>query len=290
MKKEIVFETSKQLCVAAFPILEAIRTQDIEIQLPQHEGIPARIPEKDEVFPPDIAKEYFNACGAETNADDWIEAAEILQILKQCGFGTEVRNMQALECGTGPGKLAELLSHNVAHMTATDASPTMIALAKEKHKKARETGKLSFELAEARNLPFPDEEFNLVVAKHLLHQLPTGAAFQFLTEVVRVLKPDGMAIIGDYNRLSSRGARDIRLKDTLPEMQPLLEESFDASFTPGELAFMLHEIPGIEFAIVLAEDPSRLSESLRKIIQDDPVKGHAVDWLTRLRIVIHKQK
>jgi len=109
-----------------------------------------------------------------------------------------------------------------------------------------------------------------------------------LLEAVRVIKHGGVVIIGDYNRGSSREDRDARLQFTLPEMQPLLEESFDASFTPEELISMLAQIPNIEFAVVLAEDPARLSTDLQQKIQEDPVKGHATDWRTRLRVVIRK--
>ena len=259
-----------------------------DIILPPEEWIKPRVPEKDEVFPPETARAYVEACGVESNADDPIEAEEIEFLLQSIGRAEPFKDTRILECGTGPGMLARLLMEQGGLVTATDVSPTMIQLAREKHAEAVASGKLQFEFAEARKLPFADDTFELVVAKHLLHQLPTEAAWKFLQEVVRVLQKDGVAVIGDYNRASSREDRDARLQFTLPEMQPLLEESFDASFTPNELILLLEQIPGIEFAVVLAEDPARLSVKLRERIANDPVKGHSTDWRTRLRVLIHK--
>ena len=261
---------------------------EIDLILPKEKGVIARIPEKDEVFPPETAKEYFDACGVESNADDPIELAEIQFILEELGGSKDLTGMKILECGSGPGMLAKLMAEAGGSVLATDASPTMIELSREKHAEAIEQLDLDFELAEVRELPFPDGSFDMLVAKHILHQLPTDAAFKFLQETVRVLKEDGLAVIGDYNRLSSRKDRDARLQFTIPEMQPLLEETFDASFTPKELSFMLEQIPGIEFSVLVAEDPKRLGSEIRKKIEDDPVEGHATDWRTRLRVLIHK--
>jgi ubiquinone/menaquinone biosynthesis C-methylase UbiE len=49
----------------------------------------------------------------------------------------------------------------------------------------------------AERLPFEDASLDLVVSSYLLHELPADVRAQVLSEMTRVLKPDGLVVIID---------------------------------------------------------------------------------------------
>jgi SAM-dependent methyltransferase len=87
-----------------------------------------------------------------------------------------------LEVGCGWGELAEWITRDTgAEVVATDLSPRMVELARERGVDAR--------VADVQRLPFADGEFDLVVAAWMLYHVPD--LDRALAEVVRVLRPDG---------------------------------------------------------------------------------------------------
>ena len=94
----------------------------------------------------------------------------------------------ALDIGAGTGDMAlELRRRGAARVIAADFSPAMLAAG---GRKATATdGEISFVLADALRLPFPDRTFDVVTNAFLLRNLadlPSG-----LSEMARVLRPGG---------------------------------------------------------------------------------------------------
>jgi SAM-dependent methyltransferase len=90
---------------------------------------------------------------------------------------------RTLEVGCGEGRVTRDLSERGYDVTALDASPTLIAAARE----ADPTG--TYVLAPAENLPFDSSSFELVVAYNSLmdvDEMPNAVA-----EIGRVLQPGG---------------------------------------------------------------------------------------------------
>lgn len=77
-------------------------------------------------------------------------------------------------------------------VTAVDFSPEMIAIAREK----TEAAGISFVLAKAKALPFPDESFDAVTVTFALRNLNTSrsALIGRFAEIRRVLRPGGRFI------------------------------------------------------------------------------------------------
>jgi ubiquinone/menaquinone biosynthesis C-methylase UbiE len=100
---------------------------------------------------------------------------------------------QVLDVGCGTGALLQRLSaiHPAAQLSGVDPVPEMLAVAH---------GRLSpdIELREgwAENLPFPAEQFDVVVSCNMFHYIrQPGAA---LREMGRVLRPGGQLVITDW--------------------------------------------------------------------------------------------
>lgn len=96
-----------------------------------------------------------------------------------------------LELGCGTGTTALKLAPSVARLVATDISPEMIAIAREKAA-AENCANVEFVVATPNAAPYPDASFDAAMAFNLLHLIEDRAAA--LRGVHRLLKPGGLFI------------------------------------------------------------------------------------------------
>src|SRR5215216_5975378 len=106
---------------------------------------------------------------------------------------------QVLEVGCGPGHLSiRLARQHGLEMTGLDLDPAMIARARANTDRAGNRGGRhpSFLVGDVAALAFPNGSFDLVVSTLSMHHWPDPAAG--LTELGRVLRPGGRALIWDF--------------------------------------------------------------------------------------------
>jgi ubiquinone/menaquinone biosynthesis C-methylase UbiE len=99
---------------------------------------------------------------------------------------------EVLELACGPGTVARRVAPATRRMVSTDYSPKMIAQA-TKHGASEN---LTFEVADATHLPYPDSSFDVVLIANALHVMPEPELA--LGEIRRVLRPDGLLICPTY--------------------------------------------------------------------------------------------
>lgn len=100
-----------------------------------------------------------------------------------------------LEVATGTGLLAFEICNYVNSINAIDIAPEMIWIAREKqHQKS--ISNIVFEVGDSCNLLFEDSSFDVVIASNVLHLLFEPE--KSLSEIRRVLKPDGIAILPTF--------------------------------------------------------------------------------------------
>jgi ubiquinone/menaquinone biosynthesis C-methylase UbiE len=99
------------------------------------------------------------------------------------------RMWRMLDVATGGGHCAFAFAPLVGHITATDVTPQMLAAARVV---AQERGlsNITFEPADAQDLPYADAMFDLVVCRIAAHHFSDPG--QAVREMARVCKPGGL--------------------------------------------------------------------------------------------------
>lgn len=156
----------------------------------------------------DVNTRYHDGAAAHYDAKwgiDWgdVGSGQVLQKVEKL-LGTPLpRFERSLEIGAGTGYFSlHLLRQGViGSATATDISPGMI----EALRRNAATLGLDVEtvVADAEQLPFPDDHFDLVCGHAILHHIPDlERAF---AEFLRVLKPGGVVVFaGEPSRIGDR--------------------------------------------------------------------------------------
>ena len=98
-------------------------------------------------------------------------------------------------CGTG----AQVLEYGRRGIIATgiDTSPSMLSIA-VRNKTRQELANVSFQLADATNLPFPDGYFDYVSVSFGLHDKEKPIRDKVISEMKRVVKQEGALVSIDY--------------------------------------------------------------------------------------------
>ncbi len=112
--------------------------------------------------------------------------------------GHSLRGKTVLDIGSGLGGVDLLLisEHGANHVTGIDVDPWLI---EQSWMLAREAGladSLDFRLVVPGPLPFGDAAFDVVFSKDAMIHIPDKEAFY--QEVLRVLKPRGQFVAGDW--------------------------------------------------------------------------------------------
>ncbi len=126
----------------------------------------------------------------------------LLRLLAEHGMGS-IEGRRVLDLGAGFGALALYFAHLGAEVVAVDPNEQRmrVALAIAQQRDLR----LSIVAAHAQSLPFPDADFDLVVANNSLCYIVSRPEHeQALEEIHRVLKPGGWVAMRNPNRLHPR--------------------------------------------------------------------------------------
>ncbi len=102
---------------------------------------------------------------------------------------------RALDIATGGGHTALKFAPLLAHVVASDLTPRMLQRAQRFIQGEQGVANVSFEEADAENLPFDAAQFDLVTCRIAPHHFPDVP--RFLRECARVLLPGGMLLLQD---------------------------------------------------------------------------------------------
>ncbi len=149
---------------------------------------------------------------------------------------------RVLDVATGTGHTAFAVAPQVHEVIAADATPEMLA---EGEKLKAEFGmqNVEFRIADAHDLPFEDESFDVVTCRRAAHHFTDIR--RALREMRRVLRPGGRLVIDDRSV-----PEDDFTEATLNRLDWLHDHSHVREYRPGEWQSMLQEAG---FAVEAAE-------------------------------------
>jgi SAM-dependent methyltransferase len=113
------------------------------------------------------------------------------------------RGKRVLDVACGEGYGTALLARHAAHVTGVDLAPEAIAHARATY---AGLGNAEFVAASCTQMPLADASFDAVVSFETLEHIP--AQEEFLAEVARVLKPEGVLVLSCPNKLEYSDKRD----------------------------------------------------------------------------------
>lgn len=108
---------------------------------------------------------------------------------------------RVLDVGCGTGTLALAAKARVGasgSVHGIDASATMIERARAKAR--RRSMPIAFQLASVEVLPFADGSLDVVFSTLMLHHLPRPLRRRCASEMARVLRPGGRALVADFQQ------------------------------------------------------------------------------------------
>lgn len=119
-------------------------------------------------------------------------AAYLLPTLKS--LAEQNPQLSLLDVGAGSGTISTSLAKYMpeGRLTATDLSDTILERARDLAKSANATN-MTFQQANAYELPFPDDSFDVTHTHQMLAHL--GAPVDALRELLRVTKPGGIVAV-----------------------------------------------------------------------------------------------
>lgn len=175
--------------------------------------------------------------------------------------------VRVLEVGAGTGVMSLLIAELGYQLTAIDISRGMLQEARRKA--AQRSLPITFEIADAEVLPFPEDQFDAVFGRHILWTLPHPD--KALREWRRVLHPDGSLVLVDS--LAVRPNPAARVRRAISRLLARLQRS-GGGHRYG---------PGVREALPLVgnHDPDRYSELIRAA-GFGPVSVETLDQLTAL--------
>lgn len=141
-----------------------------------------------------------------------------------------------LDVATGTGAQAFAYARYGHNVVSVDLSDAMIAIARKKNS----YGNLRFEVADAVNLPFRGNYFDVACISFGLHDMPQAIRESVLKEMARVIKPGGMLVIVDYDLPENRLGRWL-----IYRLTQLYEGPYYSEFIRSDLHNLLRKF-GVE--------------------------------------------
>ena len=108
-----------------------------------------------------------------------------------------VKDKVVLDAACGEGYGTNILSMNAASVSGIDISEEAIARARRKY---QNKSNISFLSGSVNELPFPDQSMDVVVSFETIEHITEELQCEFLDEITRVLKKDGVLVMSTPNK------------------------------------------------------------------------------------------
>lgn len=224
----------------------------------------------------DVIRESFTTQAEAFAANPWVTDKErIRRLVAAAHLGG---NERVLDIATGPGYIAEAFAGAAREVIGVDLTDAMLAIARERTSR-RGVANVSFRAADAQDLPFEDEYFDVVVCRLALHHFQKP--LPVLREMTRVCRFDGTVLVEDLfaSEFSERAAyqdkweilRDPSHVRTLP-LSELLQLFRDAGLETDAVSTTEDLTPEVERWMETTKAPAERAKEIRRLLEEDRVQ------------------
>ena len=154
-----------------------------------------------------------------------------------------------LDTGTGTARIPILICQQCEHLqiTGIDMAENMLNIGTKNVEQAGLSKQISLEFVDAKNLPYSDRKFDMVISNSIVHHLPDP--LPFFQEIKRVLKPNGAIFIRDLIRPVNEEKMNILVETISTEyddhQKMLFRDSLHARITLDEIVELFNKV-GLE--------------------------------------------
>lgn len=146
-----------------------------------------------------------------------------------------------LDAGTGTARIPILICQQCPQLQiiGSDLSKNMLLIGSKNVEQAGLQKQISLELADSKQLPYQDGQFDMVISNSIVHHLPDP--LPFFLEIKRVLKPNGAIFIRDLIRPDDEATMNAFVESIGTESEyderqnMLLRDSLHAAFRLNEV-------------------------------------------------------
>lgn len=177
----------------------------------------------------DSATGYDLSAAAYDKKENYLNSFEDSYIFSYLG---DLKNKKVLDAGAGTGRLSIKFAALGAEVTALDISPEMLKVLHRKNSRIQTVA------ADAEDLPFADNSFDVVTGAFLIVHFKNPK--YFFNEAYRVLKPGGILLVTNINqkeppevatavgkiKIESYYHRPSEIKEQLEDLAFAVEEHF----------------------------------------------------------------
>lgn len=136
---------------------------------------------------------YARFADGYVNSETHARGADLDRLL---AIAAPQQHWEALDIATGGGHTALKFAPHVREVIASDLTPRMLERAERFIVGERGVNNVRFQQADAEDLPFDADQFDLATCRIAPHHFPDAPSF--LSECARVLKAGGMLLLQDH--------------------------------------------------------------------------------------------
>jgi ubiquinone/menaquinone biosynthesis C-methylase UbiE len=131
-----------------------------------------------------------------------------------------------LDIGCGNGKLAVAIAQKGNTVVGLDVSKIAIKTAQDRLQKIAPELHVTFKQGDARKLPFDDRTFDYITSQDLVEHISEDDFKLHLSEVYRVLKPEGRYVFWTPSELRGGSSLGLHLKEyTISEIDQIIRNT-----------------------------------------------------------------
>lgn len=193
------------------------------------------------VLEPEVMDSWEEA--VEYDAMDFIEvnsafAQRVIELGPPC-------SAKILDAGTGTARIPVLLCQTYSYwqVFGIDMAKNMLQIGYHHVEQAGLQQQIVLELVDAKQLPYQDGYFEMVISNSLVHHLPNP--LPFFAEISRVLKPNGAILIRDLIRPADEETMNDLVESIGTEydthQKKLFHDSLNAALTLDEVNYLISQ-------------------------------------------------